>query len=49
MKNKLYLEDSQNNAKNLNLSLGRDKIESKIIINEKDKKNKKENKKLSTN
>ena len=42
MKNKLYLEDSQNNAKNLNLSLGRDKIESKIIINEKDKKNKKE-------
>ena len=42
MKNKLYLEDSQNNTKNLNLSLGKDKKESKIIINDKEKKNKKE-------
>ena len=46
-KNKLYLEDNQNNSnihknqKNLCLSLGKDKKESKLIINEKEKKNNK--------
>ena len=41
MKNKLYLEDNQNNTKNLSLSLGKDKKEQKIMINEKEKNNKK--------